>query len=237
MKYLALLIPLLWYVETNAMNACETASSTVPFECEKEGFCTNAADCLGDDYERSFLPHSPEGLCVSCAFNAHPEYFSGCAFCRRPLIKTADAPHACLDCEHSVACTLISEIKDLYTSHELTKAFHTITTYLENQRTIKKGFIKDFIPHETRKKIFLRTWTGDAHFYKGALTLPNGNKLHVWSKGLHSDDTDKKVVPSHKATAYIEEIFKKYDLFGPETGTPLATLPQGNIVTFEEQIK
>lgn len=106
----------------------------------------------------------------------------------------------------------------------------------KNSSLIGRKNIKSF----SNSAIYYSFSGGKAGIYKGAKQLPNGNLLHVWATEITVDPKDhKKVLTWDEAEEHAKFICEKYNIFGPETGSPLSQDIQAisnNMITFEEVI-
>lgn len=198
--------------------------------------CVNKAICGEQGFY--LYRYSPEGLCSQCEFKSYPERFIACLFCRQPAEKAnkgmSTVCFSCLPLEDILVKKLV--INDEWRQKE-SLSIGISKYWRKAEETLQRRYIKSFISSRVRNDIFDEGLTRSAHIYLGAQQLKNGNLLHVWSKEPMIDPSDKKYVATwDEAEKHAEYIFKKYDLFGPETGATMTQEIPAQAFTYEEVI-
>lgn len=182
--------------------------------------CKNKHSCGNYGYASKVF--SPEGLCKECEFKQYPERFVACPFCRRPTTKYGEkmVSFPCLRCRIDIERLLVQALK-------LNDDMEHVHYGLE----IGAHEYFNKIPYEVyRKCIPSLGITGAAlkcqcpGMYRGVVkdpANPNTN-FHLWTHHLVISPNDRKAVVDHiEGEKLIRLICAKYQIFGPETGTPM----------------
>lgn len=173
--------------------------------------------------------------CPECEFTKYPRRFVACLFCRKPLRKGLDgsASSSCFECFRNIESLLVNQLFVKINDDVAMPSFHDeqhkqalkegIKKFLSWARTgVHRSFIKDFHSYQVHAKFFKEATSPLAKpcIYLGAKREANGTLVHIWKRDLEIKPEDKKrVLDNDEAHDHIANIFLKYNICGPQTGT------------------
>ena len=198
--------------------------------------CVNQATCGETGFYGAI--YSAEGFCKYCNFERFPSRFVACLFCRTPNTKVNASltSLSCLSC-FSQAEELIVKKFVAPDGDRLTLEIGAGAAMNQADYTVVRKFIPALKKFKTRDAVFPMTQEHKTpRIYRGAIPQADGSLKHVWVGNIETDPADRKVTARGEETqAHVTALCEKYDIFGPETGTIISTMPENVVATYTEK--
>ena len=208
----------------------------------RDGFqgCANQATCGEHGFYGA--AYSKEGFCDNCNLERFPSRFIACLFCRTPSKKYVDAvtSNSCLSCDSQAEELIVKKFTAADGAGRTNR--HTLeigarTAMNQANYTVVRKFIPALKKFKIREAVFPMTQAHKTpHIYRGAIPQADGSLKHVWVGDIETDPADRKVTARGEETkAHVAALCEKYDIFGPETGTIISTMPENVVATYTEK--
>lgn len=207
-------------------------------ESRTHGFqgCVNQAICGEHGFYGAV--YSKEGFCDDCNLERFPSRFAACRFCRIPSKKYVDAvmSDSCVSCG-SQAEELIVKKFAAPGGDEHTLSVFAHSAMNQADYAVGRKFITALKKFKTREAVFpMAQAYKTPRIYRGAIPQADGSLKHVWVGDIETDPADRKVTARGEETkAHVAALCEKYDIFGPETGTIISTMPENVVATYTEK--